>query len=199
IVAAPIASEFERRLVTAIGQLRVGEPMDEATDIGPLATAEILQTLEDQVERSVAAGARLLTGGKRLGSRGYFYAPAVLTDIPETSPAWNEEMFGPVACLFRARDIDDAIRIANATPFGLGSSVWTNDENERERFIDEIEAGQVFVNRMVASDPRLPFGGIKRSGHGRELSWHGIREFVNAKTIWIDWREPIAAPAALSE
>jgi succinate-semialdehyde dehydrogenase/glutarate-semialdehyde dehydrogenase len=126
-----------------------------------------------------------LTGGKPLKRTGNFYAPTVLTDIPEESPAYREELFGPVACIFRAKDLDDAIRIANDSRFGLGASAWTNDQSERERFINELEAGMVFINKMVASDPRLPFGGVKHSGHGRELGPYGIREFTNTKTVWI--------------
>ena len=185
IIAEEIADEFERRFVQGMESLKVGDPMDEATDIGPLATADILNTLDEQVCKTVAAGARLLTGGKRLSGRGYFYAPTVLTDIPRDSPAVCEELFGPVASLFRVSGIDEAIGLANDTSFGLAASVWTSDERERSRFIDEIEAGLVFVNGMVASDPRLPFGGVKQSGYGRELSAYGIREFVNIKTVWI--------------
>ena len=156
-----------------------------ATDIGPLATPAILEGLASQVDRSVAAGARVLLGGRRLQGPGFFYAPTVLADIPPNAPAYSEELFGPVALLFRVKDMDDAIRQANDTPFGLGSSVWTNDPAEQERFINGIEAGMTFVNSMVASDPRLPFGGIKHSGYGRELSEHGLREFVNMKTVWV--------------
>lgn len=185
IVALEIADNFERRFVQGMQSLKVGDPLDEATDIGPLATADILSDLEDQVRKSVEAGARVLTGGRRLERQGYYYAPTVLTDIPEDSPAYREELFGPVAVLFRACDIREAIRIANDTDFGLGSSAWTNDERERAQFIDELEAGSVFINGMVASDPRLPFGGIKHSGYGRELNAHGIREFLNIKTVWI--------------
>ena len=185
ILAPDIAEEFERGFVGAMEGLRIGDPMEETTDLGPLATADILQTLEQQVRESVAAGARLLTGGRRLHRPGYYYAPTVLAEVPEHAPAFREELFGPVAALFRVRDIEEAIRVANATDFGLGASVWTNDEGERARFIDEIEAGMVFVNGMVVSDPRLPFGGVKHSGYGRELGPHAIREFVNIKTVWI--------------
>ena len=165
--------------------LKVGDPFDETTDLGPLATADGLSSLDADVQKTIRAGARLLTGGKRLERPGNFYAPTVLADIPTESPGYREELFGPVACLFRAKDVDDAIRIANDSRFGLGASVWTNDDNERERLIDQIEAGMVFVNRMVVSDPRLPFGGVKQSGHGRELGAHGIREFTNIKTVSI--------------
>ena len=185
IVAAEIYEDFTRRFVAAMESLKVGDPFDADTDIGPLATPDILETLEQQVRESVAAGARILTGGERLARGGNFYPPTALADIAENSPAYQDELFGPVALLFKARDIDDAIRIANDTDFGLGASAWTTDERERHRFIEEIEAGSVFINGMVASDPRLPFGGIKHSGYGRELSAQGIREFVNIKTVWI--------------
>lgn len=185
IVAEQIADDFERNFVSRMEALKLGDPFDENTDLGPLATADGVASLDEDVRKTVAAGARVLTGGKRLGRPGNFYAPTVLTNIPKDSPAYREELFGPVACLFRARDVDDAIRIANDSRFGLGASAWTNDESERERFINEIEAGMVFINRMVASDPRLPFGGVKQSGHGRELGFHGIREFTDIKTVWI--------------
>lgn len=185
IVADSIYDEFERRFVEGMQSLRVGDPLDEETEIGPLATADVLKDLDEQVCESVAAGARVLTGGHRLEREGNYYAPTVLTNIPVGSPAYSEELFGPVALLFRACDIDEAIRLANDSVFGLGSSVWTNDEAEQSRFIAEVEAGSVFINGMVASDPRLPFGGVKHSGYGRELSVNGIREFVNIKTIWI--------------
>jgi succinate-semialdehyde dehydrogenase / glutarate-semialdehyde dehydrogenase len=185
IVAEDIADEFERRFVQEMESLKVGDPMDESIDVGPLATSDILSDLEEQVRKTEKAGARILAGGKRLEGAGYYYAPTVLTNIPEDSPAYSEELFGPVASLFRVRDIEEAIRLANATVFGLGSSAWTNDEAERARFIDEIEAGLVFINGMVASDPRLPFGGVKHSGYGRELAVFGIREFVNIKSVWI--------------
>jgi succinate-semialdehyde dehydrogenase / glutarate-semialdehyde dehydrogenase len=185
IVHKAIADEWEQGFVAKMAALRVGDPMDDATDIGPLATPDILDDLHRQVTASVAAGARLLLGGTKLDRPGNYYAPTVLADIPQDAPAYREETFGPVASVFRVHDIEEAIDLANDTDFGLGSSVWTNNQRQRDRFIDEIEAGQVFVNGMVASDPRLPFGGVKRSGYGRELSSHGIREFVNAKTVWI--------------
>jgi succinate-semialdehyde dehydrogenase/glutarate-semialdehyde dehydrogenase len=185
IVAEAAADAFEHGFVEKMQALKVGDPRDPATEVGPLATRTTLTDLDDQVRRSVAAGARVLEGGHPLERPGNFYAPTVLTDVRPGSPAYNEELFGPVAALFRVRDAAEAIRLANDTSFGLGSSVWTNDDEERTRFIDEIEAGQVFVNGMVVSDPRLPFGGIKNSGYGRELGVYGIREFVNVKTIWI--------------
>ena len=185
LIHEAIADEFTARFVAGLEELQVGDPMDEETDIGPLATPKILDTLASQVDRSVAAGARVLTGGTRLEGPGNFYAPTALADIPSDASAYSEELFGPVALLFRIRDLDDAIRQANDTPFGLGSSVWTSDPAEQERFINDIEAGMTFVNGMVVSDPRLPFGGIKRSGHGRELSEHGLREFVNLKTVYV--------------
>jgi succinate-semialdehyde dehydrogenase/glutarate-semialdehyde dehydrogenase len=183
VVDAQVAAEFERRFVAAIESLRIGDPLDESTQLGPLATPEILAGLDQQVRDSVAAGARLLTGGHRLDRAGNYYLPTVLADAPPDSPAYREELFGPVAALFRVDGIDEAIRLANDTQFGLGASVWTNDHAEQRRLIDEIEAGMVFVNGMVASDPRLPFGGVKSSGYGRELSAYGIREFVNVKTV----------------
>ena len=190
LVAEKIAGEFEHRFVQRMENLKVGDPLDEATQLGPLATAQVLHDLHRQVAESVAAGARVLTGGKRLDGIGYYYAPTVLTDIPRKCPAYQEELFGPVAALFRVRDVDEAIRLANDVSFGLGSSVWTNDEAEQARLIDEIEAGMVFVNGMVVSDPRMPFGGVKQSGYGRELSVYGIREFVNIKTVWIQGGPP---------
>ncbi len=185
VVHRDVADEFERLFVREMRALRVGDPLDPQTDVGPLATAAIRDEVEDQVRRSVAAGARLLCGGERVEGPGYFYAPTVLVDVPPHAPAASEEVFGPVAAVLRVASVDEAIRVANDTPFGLGSSVWTNDEGERRRLVDEIEAGMVFVNAMVASDPRLPFGGIKESGYGRELGAAGMRELCNAKSVWI--------------
>ena len=183
IVHREIAGEFERRFVAGMEALRVGDPLDESTQVGPLATPEILEGLDAQVRRSVEMGARLLTGGRRIAGPGNFYAPTVLADVPKDSPAWREELFGPVAALIRADGMDEAIALANDTEFGLGASAWTADPREQSRFIDELEAGMVFINGMVASDARLPFGGVKRSGYGRELSDCGIREFQNVKTV----------------
>jgi succinate-semialdehyde dehydrogenase/glutarate-semialdehyde dehydrogenase len=185
IVAEQIADKFEREFVTRMEALKLGDPFDENTDVGPLATADAVTSLHADVQKTIDGGARVLTGGRPAKMTGNFYLPTVLTDIPKDSPAYAEELFGPVASLFRVKNLDEAIRIANDTRFGLGASAWTNDVGEQERFIDELEAGMVFINQMVASDPRVPFGGVKRSGYGRELSTYGIREFTNVKTVWI--------------
>jgi len=185
IVAEPIAAEFERKFVERMKNLRIGDPFDEKTELGPLSTADAVKSLDADVQKTVQAGARVLTGGHPLKQPGNYYAPTVLTNIPKDSPAYREEFFGPVASLFRVKDIDEAIRLANDSRFGLGASAWTNDNRERERFINELEAGMVFINKMVASDPRIPFGGVKHSGHGRELAANGIREFMNIKTVSI--------------
>ncbi len=185
LVADNIYDEFLQRFVEGMRTLKIGDPFDETTEIGPLATEQILQGVHEQVQKSVAAGAKLLTGGNRIHGPGFFYEPTVLVHLPIDSPAYREEVFGPVASFFRVRDAAEAVEIANATSFGLGASAWTNDRTEQELFASELETGMVFVNAMVASDPRLPFGGVKRSGFGRELGAAGIREFVNTKTIWI--------------
>ncbi|MGH9959971.1 MAG: NAD-dependent succinate-semialdehyde dehydrogenase, partial [Pyrinomonadaceae bacterium] len=185
IIHEEIYDEFERRFVEGMKALRVGDPMNDSTDIGPLATPQILKDVDDQVKTSIAAGALLLTGGKKLERPGNFYQPTVLTNIPPNSPVSCEEVFGPVAMLFRVRNIDEAIELANSTMFGLGTAAWTTDAQEQSHFIEELEAGCVFINGMVASDPRLPFGGIKHSGYGRELGEFGIREFVNIKMVWV--------------
>jgi len=185
IVAEAIADDFQHRFVTRMQNLKVGDPMDEKTELGPLATADGVKDLDVDVQKTIQMGAKVLTGGHRLKGAGNYYAPTVLTNVPKGSPAYSEELFGPVASIFRVKNQDEAIRLANDVRFGLGSSVWTHDDRERERFINELEAGMVFVNKMVASDPRIPFGGVKASGHGRELGLAGIREFVNAKTVWI--------------
>ncbi len=185
IVHREAAPEFERRFVEKMVALRVGDPLDPSVEIGPLATPSILSEVEDLVRRSLDAGARLLVGGRRLDGPGNFYAPTVLGDVPPESPAAQEEIFGPVASLFRVGSLDEAIALANHSRFGLGSSAWTRDPAETERLVSGIQAGAVFVNGMVKSDPRLPFGGVKHSGFGRELSIHGIREFVNVKAVWV--------------
>jgi len=185
IISEKIADEFEKKFVERMQGLRIGDPFDENTQLGPLANPEAVTTLDADVKKTVAGGARLLTGGHPLARPGSFYAPTVLTDIPKDSPAYKEEFFGPVASVFRVKSIDQAIEIANDSRFGLGASAWTKDPAETERFINELEAGMVFLNKMVASDPRIPFGGVKQSGHGRELGVQGIHEFVNIKTVWI--------------
>lgn len=185
IVHQSVADEFERRFVEGMRALKVGDPMDPATELGPLATRSQLETIEEQVRQLVEEGARVLTGGARLDRPGWYYAPTALAGVTRNSPASREEVFGPVALLFRVGGMDEAIRVANDAPFGLGASAWTRDESERSRFIDELESGMVFIDAMVASDPRLPFGGIKQSGYGRELGPFGIREFLNIKTVWI--------------
>ena len=185
IIAEEIAEPFEREFVRQMKSLRLGDPFDETTDVGPLATADAVTSLHADVEKTVAAGARVLAGGKPADLPGYFYLPTVLSNIPRDSPAYREELFGPVASLFRVKNVDEALQVANDTRFGLGASAWTKDKGEQERFINELDAGMVFINQMVASDPRVPFGGVKRSGHGRELSSCGIREFTNIKTVWV--------------
>jgi succinate-semialdehyde dehydrogenase/glutarate-semialdehyde dehydrogenase len=183
IVHRAVADAFLEKFVAGMRALRMGDPLDPATQLGPLASARLAAELEAQVKESVARGARLLCGGTRESPASAFFPATVLTDIPRESPAYRDELFGPVASVFVANDLDDAIRIANDTRFGLGASAWTNDPAEQERFARELEAGSVFVNDMVASDPRFPFGGVKASGYGRELSDVGLREFTNVKTV----------------
>ncbi len=185
VVSEDIAEEFEARFVRLMEALTVGDPMRPDTDLGPLATEAIRSELHEQVVSSVTAGARLRTGGVLSPGAGWFYPPTVLTSVPRDCPAAVEELFGPVAPLFRVRSAAEALELANATEFGLGAAVWTRDEAVITRFVDGLRAGSVFVNGMVASDPRLPFGGIKRSGYGRELGIYGLREFLNVKTVWI--------------
>jgi succinate-semialdehyde dehydrogenase/glutarate-semialdehyde dehydrogenase len=185
ILSEAIAETFEKQMFERFNQLKIGDPMQEDTDIGPLATPGILDDLDQQVKASVSQGAQILTGGQPLDQAGNYYPPTMLTQIPVNSPADLEEFFGPVALLFRVNSVADAIALANKTSFGLGASAWTNDEAEQQQLVRELEAGAVFINGLVKSDPRLPFGGIKRSGYGRELGVEGIREFVNIKTVWI--------------
>jgi succinate-semialdehyde dehydrogenase/glutarate-semialdehyde dehydrogenase len=185
IIHEQIADQFEKEFVSRMQALKLGDPFDEKTDVGPLATPDAVRDLHADVEKTLQAGAKLLAGGKPVNGPGNFYLPTVLTNIPKDSPAYREEFFGPVASIFRVRNLDEAITIANDSRFGLGASAWTNDAAEREQLINELEAGMVFINQMVASDPRVPFGGVKASGHGRELGPYGIREFTNIKTVWI--------------
>jgi succinate-semialdehyde dehydrogenase/glutarate-semialdehyde dehydrogenase len=188
IVHEQITDEFEKEFVSRMQSLKLGDPFDPKTDVGPLATPDAVRDLDADVQKSIHAGAKLLIGGTPIAGAGNFYQPTVLTHIPKDSPAYREELFGPVACLFRVKSIEEAVAVANDVRFGLGASAWTNDPAERDFFINELEAGMVFINQMVVSDPRVPFGGVKASGHGRELGPYGIREFTNIKTVWI--REP---------
>jgi succinate-semialdehyde dehydrogenase / glutarate-semialdehyde dehydrogenase len=198
IVHEAVADRFEQEFVAAMAALKVGPPDDPASDVGPLSSERQLEEVEAQVAESVSAGARILIGGKRVGNTGCYFAPTVLTDVPAGSPAERDEIFGPVASLFRVASVDEAIERANSTRFGLGASAWTSDDAEIERFALEIESGLVFVNAMVASDPRLPFGGVKASGYGRELGAFGLREFTNVKTVRIR-RSPAKEPHEASE
>jgi succinate-semialdehyde dehydrogenase/glutarate-semialdehyde dehydrogenase len=184
-IADEIYEEFLDQFVDRMRALKVGDPMDPAAEIGPLATEQILQGVHDQVQKSIAAGAKLLTGGNRIHGPGFFYEPTVLVNVARESPAYREEVFGPVASIFRVRNADDAIAMANDSSFGLAASAWTNNPEEQELFTSDLETGMVFINAMAGSDPRLPFGGVKRSGFGRELGAAGLREFTNIKTIWI--------------
>ncbi len=185
IVADEVYDEFEKRFVDGMARVRVGDPLKETTEVGPLASAQQLATLEAQVQAAVKAGATVLTGGERMLGDGFYFEPTVLTNVPRSASVYRDEFFGPVAMLFRAHSLDEAIEIANDTPYGLAASAWTHDPAEQQRLVGEIQAGAVFLNAMVASDPRLPFGGIKHSGYGRELSAAGMREFLNAKTVVI--------------
>ncbi len=185
IVADPVADAFEQRFTTAVSALTVGDPASRSTQVGPLARPDLVDNLERQVRESVAAGARVLVGGERRPRRGYFYQPTVLSAVTASMPVYLQETFGPAAAIVRVRDADEAIAVANDSQFGLGASLWTRDLARGEQLAARIEAGSVFINGMVASDPRLPFGGIKRSGYGRELSEYGIREFTNVQTIWL--------------
>ncbi|MGC4114206.1 MAG: NAD-dependent succinate-semialdehyde dehydrogenase [Myxococcales bacterium] len=185
IVEAPIAEAFEGAFTQEMAALKVGDPMDRATDVGPLAREDLVAELDAQVQASLRQGAKLLTGGKRLAQRGNYYAPTVLSQVEPGMTAFDDETFGPVAAVIRARSAQHAVELANRSKFGLGASLWTRDEEQARELAKWIESGSVFVNGMVKSDPRLPFGGIKASGYGRELAAFGIREFVNVKTVWI--------------
>ncbi|MDT7725605.1 MAG: succinate-semialdehyde dehydrogenase / glutarate-semialdehyde dehydrogenase [Actinomycetota bacterium] len=185
VVHENVADEFTRRFVERMAGLTVGDPMDSGTDLGPLSSQDAVETLDQQVNDTVAAGATLLTGGKPLDGPGNYYPPTVLADIPDGSPGHREEFFGPVALLWRVADADSAIRIANDSPFGLGGSAWTTDPAEQQRFVNEVETGMMYINKFTESTPEVPFGGVKNSGYGRELAAFGPRSFVNAKTVWI--------------
>jgi len=191
IAVKPVANQFQERFVAATRSLRIGDPMDRSTQLGPLARADLRGGLEKQVQESVRQGARLLLGGSRRPGRGYYFEPTVLADVLPRMPAGSEEVFGPVAALMVAKDAGEAIQLANDSLYGLGASLWTSDLERGRSLARGIEAGQVFINGMVASDPRLPFGGVKRSGYGRELSDFGIREFVNVQTVWIGPARPM--------
>jgi succinate-semialdehyde dehydrogenase/glutarate-semialdehyde dehydrogenase len=185
IVVEKIANDFLERFVSEMRSRKIGDPLDRATEVGPLARLDLRESLHRQVEESAKRGAKLLLGGRIPEGPGAFYPPTVLADVNKGMPAFDEETFGPVAAVILARDETDAIRLANDSPFGLGASLWTEDYRRAERLARDIEAGLVFVNGLVKSDPRLPFGGVKRSGYGRELSEYGIREFVNIKSVWM--------------
>jgi succinate-semialdehyde dehydrogenase/glutarate-semialdehyde dehydrogenase len=185
IVEESVADQFEQLFTAAVAALKVGDPMDRANQVGPLAREDLVGDLERQVGESVRLGARALVGGKRIKGDGYFFQPTVLSNVRPGMPAYHEETFGPVAAVIRVKDAEDALRVANDSEFGLGSAIWTRDVELAKKLAERIEAGQVFVNGMVASDARLPFGGVKRSGYGRELSEYGIKEFTNIQTIWV--------------
>lgn len=185
IVHADIYDAFMAKFTAGMSGARVGNPLEDEVDMGPLSSVEARDDIADQVERAVQAGATKLFGGEKLDRPGAWFTPSVLVDIPPDAGVAREEFFGPVAMVFRVKNIDEAIAVANDVPFGLGSSVWTKDDRERERFIRDIESGMTAVNQFLASDPRAPFGGIKRSGHGRELGEFGIHEFMNAKTVML--------------
>jgi succinate-semialdehyde dehydrogenase/glutarate-semialdehyde dehydrogenase len=185
IVAEPVADEFEELFSKAVAALKVGDPTDRANQVGPLARPDLVDDLERQVKESISKGAKVLAGGKRLNNGGNFFEPTVLAGVKPGMPVYNEETFGPVAAVIRVRDAEEALRVANDTDFGLGSSIWTKDVERGQMLAERVEAGLVFINGMVASDARLPFGGVKRSGYGRELSEHGIKEFTNIQTVWV--------------
>ncbi len=181
-----VYDEFLDRLKREVETLTVGDPTDPNTDVGPQAEFRLMEQLHDQVRKSVDAGARVVTGGQPMDREGAFYRPTVLSDIPSGCPGDTEELFGPVASVFRVEDEEEAVEKANDTSFGLGASIWTEDRTRGKKIARRIEAGCTFINQLVKSDPRVPFGGIKESGYGRELSEAGIKEFVNRKTIWVE-------------
>ena len=185
IVAEQVALPFERALKTAFESLRMGDPMDQDTQVGPLARPDLVDEIESQVNRSVDAGARLVAGGHRPDLKGCYFEPTILADVRKGMAVYDEETFGPVVSIITVKNAEEAVAVANDSAFGLGGCVWTSDLQRGEAIARRVETGAMFVNGMTRSDPRLPFGGIKKSGYGRELGSHGIREFVNIKTIWI--------------
>ncbi len=185
IVEEKISKKFEALFVEKMESVIVGDPMEEETELGPIAREDLLLELHEQVEKSVEAGAKILTGGKRLDRKGYYYPATILTDVKKGMLAYDQELFGPVATVIKVKDEEEAIKVANDTPYGLGASIWTMDTEKAKRLAKQIDSGSVFINGMVKSDPRLPFGGVKLSGYGRELSHYGIKEFVNIKTVWV--------------
>ncbi|RUW19638.1 NAD-dependent succinate-semialdehyde dehydrogenase, partial [Mesorhizobium sp. M1A.F.Ca.IN.020.06.1.1] len=192
IVEQAVADRFVELFVDGVSKLKIGDPMERDTNIGPMARENLMIGLHSQVERTLAAGATLKAGGAPLGGNGFYYPPTILDNVRPEMAAFREETFGPVAAIIRARDAEEAVTFANQTDFGLGAALWTRDLERGRLLARDIEAGAVFINGMVASDPRYPFGGIKRSGYGRELGVYGIREFVNVKTVWVG---PAQAPA----
>ena len=196
LVDEEVLEGFEEHFARRVKALRIGDPMDPETQIGPLARGDLREALARQVEGSVRMGARAVVGGKKWGDKGFFYEPTIVADVTPEMPVFKEETFGPVAAIMKVRDADEAIAWANASEYGLGANLWTRDERKGERLARRIESGQVFVNGMTASDPRLPFGGVKNSGYGRELSHYGIREFVNIQTIWVGPAQEADRPSA---
>ena len=186
IVEKEIAPQVLENLKNHFENLTLGDPMDSNTDIGPMANKQGVDEIDAQVQKSISLGATLATGGERWGSQGHFYKPTILTDLKKGMPARDDEIFGPVISFFEVDNVEEAIKIANDSPFGLGASLWTQDLELAHKIIPQIEAGAVFVNSLVKSDPRLPFGGVKKSGYGRELSYYGMREFLNIKTVWVN-------------
>jgi len=185
VVHENIFEDFKDSFINKTEKLIIGDPIDEKTDIGPLARKDLVDEIDEQVKTSVKLGAKILTGSEKIESKGFFYPPTVLTNIKNKMPVYNQETFGPIAPLIKVKNDKEAIKIANDTIYGLGASIWTNDYDKARKILNKIRAGSIFINEIVKSDPRLPFGGIKKSGYGRELSHYGIKEFVNIQTIYI--------------